>query len=726
MKIRYKILLILGLILAVLMTLFYAVGYTLMFNGITASENTHSQNNLKRLTHNLNTVLSNLNNNVNDWAKWDDTYLFTQNNNTQYIESNIVNDTFENLQVNLMLFFDQKGILVYGESYDLTSQTPVPLDESVIKQIQSYPTLFSSNPTSEIKGLIELNNAPLMVAAHPILTSLQQGPPHGILIMGRYLNQAELTLLSQALDLQVSVSRLDDPAVSSDFAVAARKLSMEHPIFTQTFNETSVAGYLLLDNIEGAPLLVARVLDYRTEYIQGTVAMEYFAVFLVVISLVMFLAMAALLDRIIIMRLSGLNDTVVKIRKTGNKTKRVEVKGTDELSSLSENINSMLEFIEKHTGELEQTVKERTKDLTENQKKLESILLASPDAIIATDINFTVTECNNQVTALTGFDRNDLIGKSALLFIAEHACDDFFEKITRLVNQNGGAIRFESKFLKKDGTEYPAEFSVNTVKDEINQPIGLVGIIRDLSEKKMLEQSLLKSQRLAAIGELAGMVGHDIRNPLAAMRNAHYLLKKKSSKCESEEVPTMLEIIDKSINHANKIINDLLEYSKELRIEAVAYSPKRLLSDALSMVKLPSNIRLVDATNDEELKVDQTKVVRVFVNLMKNAVDAMPDGGTLTVKSTQENNRVTIMFSDTGRGISPDIMAKLFMPLYTTKAQGMGFGLSISKRIVEAHGGTIAVQSKVGEGTTFTVTFPVEPKIAEDQGGGDFLTEDIN
>ncbi len=125
-------------------------------------------------------------------------------------------------------------------------------------------------------------------------------------------------------------------------------------------------------------------------------------------------------------------------------------------------------------------------------------------------------------------------------------------------------------------------------------------------------------------------------------------------------------------------------------------------------------------------KADEVKAERVYINLMKNAFDAMPSGGTLKVVSSLQTDRISISFTDSGQGISPEMLSQIFSPLFTTKAQGMGFGLSISKRIVEAHGGTISVESKLGEGTTFTATFPLEPNPNADVSGGfaDGLTSD--
>ncbi len=223
------------------------------------------------------------------------------------------------------------------------------------------------------------------------------------------------------------------------------------------------------------------------------------------------------------------------------------------------------------------------------------------------------------------------------------------------------------------------------------------------------------------------MVAHDIRNPLAAIRNADYLIKKKTVNGKNSDIAPMIEIIDKSIDHANAIITDLLEYSKKLRLDIVECSPKQLLEKALIMVKIPENIQFQDLTADSKLKADENKAVRVYVNLIKNAVDAMPNGGTLEIKSYQEKDTVVISFTDTGQGISQETLPKIFTPLFTTKAQGMGFGLSISKRIVEGHGGKILVQSEEGKGTTFVVIFPLEPKFNDEESGGnpDILTDEI-
>jgi len=234
------------------------------------------------------------------------------------------------------------------------------------------------------------------------------------------------------------------------------------------------------------------------------------------------------------------------------------------------------------------------------------------------------------------------------------------------------------------------------------------------SELEKSQEQLLKAQRLAVIGELAGMVGHDLRNPLTSIAAATYYVKMRQSPDTNGKIKEMLELIEKNIAYSNKIIDDLLDYSREVELELMEYTPKSIIEESLSSLEIPNNIQVIDLTESKpKVKVDIDKIKRACLNLIRNAVDAMPEGGTLTIKSEQTDSLLRISLSDTGMGMSKETMERLWTPLFTTKAKGMGFGLSICKRIVEAHGGSIAVESRLGRGTTFMITIPIQPKVKE-------------
>jgi signal transduction histidine kinase len=238
-------------------------------------------------------------------------------------------------------------------------------------------------------------------------------------------------------------------------------------------------------------------------------------------------------------------------------------------------------------------------------------------------------------------------------------------------------------------------------------------VAKRTAELKQTQAKLVKSERLATIGELAAMVGHDLRNPLTGIMGAAYYLKTRHCPELGAKGKEMLGTIENAITYSNKIVDDLLEYSRDLKLELAETTPKALLKTALSLFAVPEKIEVVDATKDKPLvKVDTEKIRRVFVNLIKNAFDAMPEGGALTVRSREVKGKLEIAFKDTGTGMSKETLSKLKggVPLFTTKAKGMGFGLPICRRIAEVHGGKISVESKSGKGTTVTLTIPVKRK----------------
>jgi signal transduction histidine kinase/putative methionine-R-sulfoxide reductase with GAF domain len=233
-------------------------------------------------------------------------------------------------------------------------------------------------------------------------------------------------------------------------------------------------------------------------------------------------------------------------------------------------------------------------------------------------------------------------------------------------------------------------------------------------ELKKSEEQLLKAQRLAVIGELSGMVGHDLRNPLTSIAGAEYYIKKQLSSKAGNRVKEMLDLIEKNITYSNKIVNDLLEYSREIKLDLTTCTPKTLISEALSFVEIPRHIHVMNLTGSSpKMYADIGKIGRAFINIIKNAFDAMPRSGTVTIKSKKVRDAVVFTLSDTGIGMSKETVKKLWTPLFTTKAKGMGFGLAVCKRIIEAHGGSISVESAPRKGTTFTVTIPIEPKTEE-------------
>jgi signal transduction histidine kinase len=228
---------------------------------------------------------------------------------------------------------------------------------------------------------------------------------------------------------------------------------------------------------------------------------------------------------------------------------------------------------------------------------------------------------------------------------------------------------------------------------------------------KIMEAKLLKAERLAAIGELAGLIGHDLRNPLQGIMGATHYLRAHSSPQVDAACLEMLDEIDDCIRRSDKIINDLVDYSAALNLQYSPIEPYTLTQNSLKLVEVPARITVLnEASAKPTLQVDCDKLERTFTSIIKNSFDAMPEGGKLVIKAKKAHDKVVFSFQDTGVGMSEEALGRLWTPLFTTKAKGMGFGLANCKRIVEAHGGSITAESTPGEGTLITVTLPVKPK----------------
>ncbi len=381
--------------------------------------------------------------------------------------------------------------------------------------------------------------------------------------------------------------------------------------------------------------------------------------------------------------------------------------------------------------------------LKESEKKSRAIVAYAPIGIATSGPDKHFLSANEAFCKILGYTEDEL---RKLTFKDITTSQDLKESAIKMCElENGTIVSFtlEKRYVKKDGTLIDGKIMVSAVRNQNGEPILFIAELEDITERKKAEERqkvleskvnnyskhlknmvdlrtvqlkdanerLVRAERLAAIGELASMVGHDLRNPLAGIKNATYFLKKKGKSISEAQAKETLEIIDKAIDHSDKIINDLLDYSREMRLELTKYKAHTLVKDALGMIQIPDRIQIVNHVQEDAwIWVNPDKMMRVFINLIKNAVDAIPEKGTVEISSCQAGDMVKVVFSDTGTGIPEEIVHKIFTPLFTTKAQGMGFGLAICKRIIEAHGGTITVKTEVNKGTTFTITLPSKPK----------------
>ena len=240
-------------------------------------------------------------------------------------------------------------------------------------------------------------------------------------------------------------------------------------------------------------------------------------------------------------------------------------------------------------------------------------------------------------------------------------------------------------------------------------------ILADVPEDE--NSSLEEVKRLAAIGKVVAMVGHDLRNPLQAIVYSVYnteeeiksLPESAKKMLEEHGFIAFLEKLKKQVSFMNKMVADLQDYAKSTKPAFFAVDLREIVEDALKSVSRPEGISVVVNADPTlgMIKGDPQLIRRVFTNLIINAFQAMPGGGSLEISMVREGNYAKASFSDTGIGISPENLKRLFDPFFTTKAKGMGLGLAICKKMIEAHRGSIEVQSEPGKGTRFTIRLPI-------------------
>ena len=251
------------------------------------------------------------------------------------------------------------------------------------------------------------------------------------------------------------------------------------------------------------------------------------------------------------------------------------------------------------------------------------------------------------------------------------------------------------------------------VEDELaNAYAGLEDKVRQRTkELREAQDRIVRSEKLAAIGQLASSVAHELRNPLGVIKNAIYYLNMLELGKDNPDIKENLEIISVEIENSDKVISDLLEFS---RIKKPALNPEEInliIKETLNRVKAPANIKVVAELGENlpQIQVDALQLQQVFYNLASNAIQAMEKVGTLTVSSyVTHDETIAIAFIDTGCGIPKENLQKIFEPLFSTNAKGTGLGLSVVASLVESHGGKIEIESEAGKGSTFTVKLPIK------------------
>jgi PAS domain S-box-containing protein len=342
-------------------------------------------------------------------------------------------------------------------------------------------------------------------------------------------------------------------------------------------------------------------------------------------------------------------------------------------------------------------------EVRESEQRFQRLSRAASEGIMIHDQG-RIVEANRTFAEMFGYKLSELVGMDGFKLIAPES-----RKLVGKHINAGYEESYEASMLRKDGTTFPAELIGKAVPYQ-GGTLRIV-IIRDITERKEMQEQLMRRERLAVLGKLAGGVGHELRNPLGSIKNAAYFLNMALEERDLDpEVEETLGILEREVERSERIVSDLLDFARVKSPHHRKVNLNEITRGVLSRTEIPERVEVVEQFGEDlpSLMADPDQLEQVMNNLINNAIQAMPEGGRLTIGTKMEDPEwLSVSIEDTGMGIPKKDREKIFEPLYTTKAKGIGLGLSIVRTLVEGHGGAIEVESEVGQGSTFVVKLPI-------------------
>ncbi len=505
MQLRKKTLLIVGAALICLIVVLYATASTILLHDFHNLEAQYIRQDVARAVDTLDDDLSNLDTSAQDYAEWDDTYSFVNTRSQDFVKSNFVDSTFVYLRLNLLVVLDSEGRPVFSKGFDLKSKTETPIPASLQRHLTA--ALRDSGTASggvlpAKTGVITLPEATLLVSSKPILNSNAIGPPRGTLIVGRYLDNTEVELISKlthlsvdfrlpSLDFKVGSTIYYGPGtkmlVNSQQELENLKIRISNlksvEVLVEPLSKDLVAGYALIRDIRGNPGLMLRVEVDRVIYSQGQATLELFTLSILAVGLVFSAIALLLLEKLVLARLQDLSISVSNITSNGDSELRVHMSGADELSSLAETINQMLEALGNSQVERNES-EDRYRLMADNSTDM--ISRHNPKGVFV----YVSPACH----ALLGYEPEELVGRFPRDYFHPEDLEKLGKAHAKLMSVPVN-YTLTYRIRRKDGKYIWFETTSRTIRDSVSGEVQeIIGISRDISFRKQTEQELRESE----------------------------------------------------------------------------------------------------------------------------------------------------------------------------------------------------------------------------------------
>jgi diguanylate cyclase (GGDEF)-like protein/PAS domain S-box-containing protein len=475
MTLRTKTLLIIGMTLIALIVVLYATLSSILYDRFAKVEQLDAEENVRRVRDAYDHELDKLDQQASDWAEWDATYAFIKDRNKQYINETLIDEAIARVNLNLILYINTAGEVVWGTGFDLEHKRSTPVPDSIWSLLKTKPTLLQlSSHNSNTAGLVLLPEGPMMVAGRPILPSDGQGLARGMLIMGRYLDETAIQQLEDRTSTSLTVYQYDYAQLPPDFQKARLFFSKGEspPIEALDENKDRVAAYTLLKDVFGTPSLLVRLDNARPIYNEGQTSIQYLLMALVAAGLVFGGTALILLEKVILSRLARLNAGVSRIGANRDLSMRLPVSGRDELSSLTGAINETLEALERSQNERQ-----------ESEARYRVVVEQASEGIFLVDLDTKgVLEANAAFQKLLGYTAPEVTDLT--LYEIANNREQVDHDVEQVLKEKQYFIG-ERQYRRQNGTFVDLEVSSNLISRGGRDVLCF--LVHDLTERKRAE-----------------------------------------------------------------------------------------------------------------------------------------------------------------------------------------------------------------------------------------------
>lgn len=468
-------LIIISMIFLIVVVFLYLYSKYMFLDEFMAMDEKSAKDNIKRVLNILDYEISSFSAVVADWSSWDDTYKFIQDANEDYINSNLVDSTFTNLNISLMMFVDNNGKVVYGKAVNLENGSEMPIPDSFKQYLALNNHLINlHNKEGYVSGIILLPENPMIVISRPILSSNDESPIRGTLIMGRYFDSIILDKFSKIANLSLKMSRIDDTEMSSDLKLALSSLSTNKTIVAKTLSSKFIAGYALINDINRKPALLLRADTPRNFYQQGKNLISSYLFSLGLVGLLLAGFSLLISDRVFFSRIARLSNEVTSIGAREDISARVFIVGKDEISKMAGAVNDMLAALEHSQEKLQEeegryhTIFEESpislweQDFSEVKKYIEELRNAGVE-----DFRLFFKEHPEEVSKCIKLVNVIDVNKASLELFNVGSKELFIKDFDRFFPQDAiDTFREELIFIAEDKTSFEGELIALTLNGE--------------------------------------------------------------------------------------------------------------------------------------------------------------------------------------------------------------------------------------------------------------------